>query len=190
MRWQRSIRQLLNRWSDQVDPFGHELRELGPYVMPTISLGADYVDQERPVYVGNPFSPVVGLDVSHVLLEAGTLELEVLSVIASVTAPTRIGLKTDQNLWTVFEGNLTRPSAAFRVGGLSPPLSVAHPSSGTRVARGTAAWGSAAGVLVAANSPLELLARPAFLPPGNRLAVALQDANVGVSAAFMWRELS
>lgn len=49
MRWQKAIRGVLDRWSDQVDPFGHELRELAPFVVPVVSLGDDFTDDERPL---------------------------------------------------------------------------------------------------------------------------------------------
>lgn len=190
MKFQRSSERFLNRLSAETSHWApNSISDLHTTVVPVFVLGSDAVDLERAVYVGTPFSGGVGLDVSHVLLEAGTRELQVLSVIASVSAPTRIGLITDQNLWTIFEGALTRPAASLTIGGTAP-LSFAAPTSGTRIVRGTAAWGGAAGLLVGASSPVELVRNPVILPAGNRLAVGLQDATIGVSAAFTWRELS
>jgi hypothetical protein len=190
VKFQRSSERFLNRLSAETSHWSpNSISDLMTSVVPVFVLGEDAVDLERAVYVGEPFSPAIVGQVSHVLLEAGTRELQVLSVIASVSAATRIGLNTTENLWTTFEGALTRPSAALVIGG-DPPLSLAQPTSGTRVTRGNAAWGAAAGLQVAASSPLELVRAPLILPAGNRLTVALQDANIGVSAQFTWRELS
>ena len=193
MRWQRSITGLLDRWSDQIDPFGHELRELGPFVHPVVQIGHDLVDVERPTFYGYPHSVGVAGQASSVALEAGTLTLEVLSIVVSVAVADRVGLITRADTGVLFTGNLTPPTAIFSTDEANAPLNLRETpgGSGTRVMRGNPAWGAAAGLQLAALAPVELLNRgPIFLPPGQRVAVGVQGVNVAVSAAFAWRELA
>ena len=193
MRFQRSISRLLDRWSDQVDPFGHELRDIAPIAVPAFLVGEDRVDLERPVYAGYPFSPAVVGEVSAVAIEAGTRTVELLSCVVTVAVADRVGLRNQSDLGTTFLGSLTPPTARFQTDERNIPfvLSGTLGGSGTRNLRGGAAWGSAAGLQVAAFSPVELVNRgPIFLPPGYRMQVGLHGVNIGVSAAFLWRELA
>lgn len=193
MRWQRTIARILDRWSDQIDPFGHELRDIAPYVVPTVLVGEDRVDVERPVYAGYPFSPATAGQVSGCALDAGTLPVEILSAIVTVSVADRVGLVTASSLSTSFLGSLTPPTARFVRDPVNAPLSMSNTpgGSGTRTIRGNAAWGAAAGLQVAVNSPVELVnGGPVILPQGQRVQVGLQNVNIGCSVAFLWRELA
>ena len=80
MRWQRSITGTLNRWSDQVDPFGHELRDLAPIVVPTVQLGTSPVDPEWSTFRASVDAAAVGGQAGFIVVAPVSAPIQVLAV--------------------------------------------------------------------------------------------------------------
>lgn len=188
MRWQQPIRRLLDRWSDQVDPFGHELRELWSQVIPTVSVGADRVDSERIVWAFEHEGTALAGNRTAVELEGSSGCREIIG--AWAWSP---GASPDVLVFS-------RPAAQFATAtssviGVTQPSSITSPGRTLSVPRVAELWdpallGFQVRIPVQGGSPtyVEGLVG-AIQDPGATLCFQNNAVNGPLSVCVLWREI-
>jgi len=81
MRWQRPTFKALQRWADLTQ--GIQLRGLADFVVPTVSLGHDFTDAERPVFMKQQQVAAGAGNSPHLTLMPVVGDVEIIAVWAS-----------------------------------------------------------------------------------------------------------
>lgn len=185
MRWQRPIQAVLNRWSDKVDPFGHELREFFPNVVPTVVLGTDYVDDERATFTVSTLRPATLGNFAFISLCAIAGSIELLGVRVTGTAAA-----------TGFNTEVGEIAVQYTGTGLTAPTAPTNVRTRTGPATNYAAFdpqlilGGVGTTELVGNETKSLPEyRGTIIAPGFCIVLRTGVANLGLGAYFVWRNV-
>lgn len=183
MRWQRSIARVLNRWSDQVDPFGHELHEFFPNVVPTIVLGHDLVDDDRYTSTWTTLRPATLGQFAFIALNAIRGSVELLGVrVTGLAAGTSFSAQFGPTVLLYAGTGLAVPTAA------TDPRTNSGPIQPFAQQEAALLGGGLTGTERVGNETKSLPEfAGTFIEPGYSLVLRTDTANVALGAFFVWR---